>query len=455
SLTHDRQVILSLFAALLFVVQWRVQPHILPDDTMAYLSPFLHSLGQFLLVLQVAALYIQHPRDVMPITLPWPGVFVMVSAGDMHVQEAQRFAFQLFALGFMAAAAMYFAATARAAAGIERQRYGAGKSSVIAAMLACAAVVAWTASSALHQYEHALDRLVGELLNPSVTPSAGGFPSHSRLGSIARRKSERGGDVALRVYAREAPAYLRGKAYHWLTTVPGIGRMATPTTLWEEAPPSPDPTTSHAIETDLLTPSGSEGGLFRYSVNGLSEKRDPAAEMTVWLEPPQWGTYFLPPHTVEILTNEESLRRDCRWLTSNTDAGAVTYTARASRTPDKSIYFDMSSSVGPYSRATLTSYPATFDDDRQIETIIEREFRDCRTVAEHIKAVEHYFRSNYGYTIGIDVPAGRDPIQWFLVARPNAHCEYFAQGAALLLRMRGIPTRYMTGFVAAQRNDYG
>jgi transglutaminase-like putative cysteine protease len=456
AMSHDRQVILSLVAALVFIVQWRVQPHVLPDDTMQYLSPFLHSLGQLLLVLQVAALYLEHPRDVLPTSLPWPGVFVMVSAGDMHVQDAQRFAFQIFSLAFMTATAMYFSASARAIAGIERRSYGFAKTGLIGVMLVGTAVVAWASASALHQYEHALDRLVGELLNPSITPSAGGFPSRSRLGSIARRKNERGSDIALRVYSSDAPGHLRGKAYHWLASVPGVGRGGGVQTEWEEAPPSRDPATSSPIDPEILTPFARERDGYRYVLNEhATPLDDPTARMTIWLEPPQWGTYFLPPRTSEIVTSENSLRRDCRWLISNTDAGAVTYTARIGSPPDATSFFDVTSDKGPYSRAALTRFPALFADDPQIKAIVEREFRDCRTVEEHVKAVERFFRSNYGYTIGIEVPPDRDPIRWFLVARPNAHCEYFAQGAALLLRMRGIPTRYMTGFVAAERNDYG
>lgn len=455
ALSPDRQVILSLVVALLFVIRWRVQPHILHDDHIQYFSPFLHSLGEFLLVLQVAALYIEHPRDVMPITLPWPGVFVMVSAGDISVQQTQRYVFQVCALAFMAATALYWGATARAAARQERRSYGIEKAGIVAAVLACTAAIAWTASSALHRFESDLDRIVGELLNPGDGATVGGFPSRSRLGSIARRKSERGNEIALRVYARESPGYLRGKAYHFLDTVSGVGRDATPQTQWEEAPVSPEAETANLIETRILTPTSEENGVYRYVLYDSAEVADDAPTMSIWLEPAQWGTYFLPAHTSELLTSEGSIRRDYRWLTSNTDEGAVTYTVRVGAKSDPSQFFDMSSQQGVTSRGTLLDYPAWIGADPQIERIVDRVFADAGTFDEHVAAVEHHFRSNYGYAVGIDVPAGRDPIHWFLVARPNAHCEYFAQAAALLLRMRGIPTRYMTGFVVAERNDYG
>jgi hypothetical protein len=72
-----------------------------------------------------------------------------------------------------------------------------------------------------------------------------------------------------------------------------------------------------------------------------------------------------------------------------------------------------------------------------------------------LAAVEGYFHSNYRYQVGISIPRGADPVTHFLLHRPPAHCEYFASGAAILLRLQGVPCRYVTGFVASGRNDYG
>jgi hypothetical protein len=44
------------------------------------------------------------------------------------------------------------------------------------------------------------------------------------------------------------------------------------------------------------------------------------------------------------------------------------------------------------------------------------------------------------------------PVLRFLGTVRSGHCEYFATGAALLLRKVGIPTRYATGFAVAERD---
>lgn len=70
-------------------------------------------------------------------------------------------------------------------------------------------------------------------------------------------------------------------------------------------------------------------------------------------------------------------------------------------------------------------------------------------------AVTEFFHSNFEYQLGIKIPQDSDPMTYFLLERPPAHCEYFASGAALLLRMAGVPCRYVTGFVAVERNESG
>lgn len=447
--SHDRQVILGLVAFLLFIVKWRVQPYSQFEETMEYFSPFLHTLGQFLLVLQTAALYLVHDRGLLPLNMPWAGVFVMVAAGDVTVSPTQRFAFQLFSLGFVAATALYFAETARAGAGIQNRSYGSGKVLVSVAVLLLVAGVAWAASTGLHRYEHTLDRLVAELLNPDTGSAGAGFPSRSRLGSIARRKSERANDVALRVYAAE-PGYFRGKAYHWLKSVHGPGGV---TTQWEEAPDPGDGSLEGKAE--VVTPFARIGGRMRYALRGRPTAEPSARErLDVWIDSPQ-DVYFLPPLASEIVTTEQALRRDYRYVTSGTDAGVVNYVVQVGPPPDPAPFFDLEASSGPFSREALTDIPPSVAADAELLRRAEELFAGCRSVQDHVTRVEDYFRANFGYAIGIDPPADEDPVRWFLRTRPKAHCEYFAQAAALLLRIRGVPTRYMTGFVVAERNEYG
>jgi len=89
--------------------------------------------------------------------------------------------------------------------------------------------------------------------------------------------------------------------------------------------------------------------------------------------------------------------------------------------------------------------------DLRVHQLASRIFSDCSTTTEKIDAVVNYFRTNYTYVLGLDIPDGRDKLTYFLLEESSGYCEYFASGAAILLRLAGVPTRYVTGFLVTER----
>lgn len=69
-----------------------------------------------------------------------------------------------------------------------------------------------------------------------------------------------------------------------------------------------------------------------------------------------------------------------------------------------------------------------------------------RAVAASVAA---YLRDRFRYTTRLTAnPGERRTLEAFLTRDRAGHCEYFATAAALVLRRAGIPTRYVTGYVA-------
>ncbi|BDC50047.1 hypothetical protein F183_A23630 [Bryobacterales bacterium F-183] len=65
---------------------------------------------------------------------------------------------------------------------------------------------------------------------------------------------------------------------------------------------------------------------------------------------------------------------------------------------------------------------------------------------EEARSMEFRLQRMYGYTLQLPETEPADPLAHFLFERRKGHCEYFASAMAVLLRLRGIPSRVVTGF---------
>lgn len=90
--------------------------------------------------------------------------------------------------------------------------------------------------------------------------------------------------------------------------------------------------------------------------------------------------------------------------------------------------------------------------DSRINQLAAEIFAGCETIEEKIEAVVDYFRTHYTYSLELNIPSGRDKLTYFLLEKNRGYCEYFASGAALLLRLADVPTRYVTGFLVTERD---
>jgi transglutaminase-like putative cysteine protease len=79
--------------------------------------------------------------------------------------------------------------------------------------------------------------------------------------------------------------------------------------------------------------------------------------------------------------------------------------------------------------------------------------RDKPTAAAKVQAVVEWLQKTHGYTTELKRdPRVPDPLEDFLFHQSAGHCEYFASSAAILLRLAGVPTRYVNGFLGGEWN---
>ena len=75
------------------------------------------------------------------------------------------------------------------------------------------------------------------------------------------------------------------------------------------------------------------------------------------------------------------------------------------------------------------------------------------TDAAKVEAVVAWLRRTHGYTTNLKRDERiADPLEDFLFVENAGHCEYFASAAAILLRLSGVPTRYVNGFLGGEWN---
>ncbi|MBA4016416.1 MAG: hypothetical protein C0483_04435 [Pirellula sp.] len=125
--------------------------------------------------------------------------------------------------------------------------------------------------------------------------------------------------------------------------------------------------------------------------------------------------------------------------------------------------------------AIVPSFRTIYDEEEFLDMPAARDGRDplaglkqtalqlvadipAGNIFQRAKRLESYFRDSGRFQYSLDPlerPQGVDPVEDFVVDRPQGHCEYFAGGLALMLRAVGIPSRVVLGYRGGQYNVVG
>lgn len=89
-------------------------------------------------------------------------------------------------------------------------------------------------------------------------------------------------------------------------------------------------------------------------------------------------------------------------------------------------------------------------DSVYMRSLAARLTQNSPTAPQKILSVTEYLLNNHRYSLSTTIGPG-DPVASFLREKKDAHCEFFAASATLLLRYAGVPTRYVTGYLAHEQ----
>ncbi len=427
--SRSTRLVGTLIATMAFVVVSRVAPE---DPNEAYpLSAvtLTYVVAWYFMVLMAGVFFVRR-RGHMPRAFPLYAIIALICAGNVFVERDQDRVYMLVAMAMAAMTALYFAAERRYLDGRQGRESVAPRTAGFFVLL-IAMIAAGAVNTIIYVHQYDINRALGYLAARLYTGSVMGFSEEARLRQMTYLKTYGAKETALRVYSRRAPGYLRGGAY--VRPMRKRWYMAEGRT---ELKPS-------GRRFEGIGPPAAGRELFALGDDGL-----PRWEAFEIYPVKLWAKSVFCPHgTTVISAPTDKLEIDeCGAVSAPSPLVGMSYTAfvPARGKADK---------VSPEARISCSLVPDEMDEG--IYKLADDLFKDCRTTAEKIAAVEKYFTSNYEYKLGIWIPPGKDPMTYFLLERPAAHCEFFAAGATLLLRLGGVPAYYASGFVVTERSPYG
>ncbi|MEX0716506.1 MAG: transglutaminase domain-containing protein [Planctomycetaceae bacterium] len=420
--------------ALCFMIKAAMFPHEFPRRTVFFGSTVTHAMAQFFLAWQAALFFLDDRDRRLPTMFPMLGAVGLMAMANVIVGVPRQNVLQGLVIGYVLLSGAYFMAGRRSPPAGER-----GSRARTVALWTVAGLVgtaAWLGAYALNRFEGDIENFLNHVLLAAAPPEFTGYSGTGEFGSVAHRKHHGGERIALRIVSPDAPGYLRGRAFDVFSR----GR-------WRTLSPS---------ERLKPQPAARQGGLPPLSPGMSMFQRRPARAMewrtlAIWADVGDaeaifapWGTTHVQAPVTQVVVNRHGI------FEIDGEAAPDSYVVIGPRGPVPNDPDDAPSTE------FLAPVPRRYErPENRVARFAAELFAGTDDPAEKVRRVERHFLDNYQYRLGINPPPDRDVLEWFIIDRPPAHCEFFAAATATLLRLGGVHCRYVTGFVAHEWNDFG
>ena len=429
--------LLLLLLAIMFALQYRYgssSGRVVGEQAAAIAW---QTIARYFLASMILTLFLGSPQR-LPFSLGLFHVAVTISAGQVLLLYDRYVAFRLSELFSVIMVVLYIALAQGGPDMSVPARVGRMSRRLAFALILLVTInCGWIASSILYRHVEVLNYLplwfwsgATALDNTTDGQSHVGFSASGELSSVLMIKGEQDDTPMLSIKSDRSPGYLRAKSFE---------SYLRSDSRWL------DRSNKEAILPENNGPFGmsfmGRRKLFRLDERDQSNCRN----MTIRHESDLADAVFTPLGTVslEAALPLLMLGEDDIVHSQNTRRGLnydLAYTKSVYRKPPSDMQ-----------ERQMLDIPRQLEAD--ISHLASRIFAGCSTTTEKINAVVRHFQTNYTYFLGLAIPPDTDKLTHFLLEEETGYCEYFASGAAILLRLADVPTRYVTGFMVTQKDD--
>jgi transglutaminase-like putative cysteine protease len=312
-----------------------------------------------------------------------------------------------------------------------RQRLAGPRGARLAMAMLGVVIAAYGVALALPWAQPRVEQLTANLLEPGGLQARAGFSDTSRLGDIETLALSR--KVVLRVWGDNPPRKLRGRV---LTRFDGRRWQGVRAT-WSEVGTFDEVSVPADLAQWLSRVSG-----VSYGIAAEAARADAARTLIVPVGVAPGEVLFAPAVFWAFRADIRRLRRD---LSGNLDIPshvpsvyALVHTPHYPTVPTVADGGD-----DPAALAAPTGL------DPRIRALAASLAEGTTTASERVRRTLEHLQREYRYALSMGAFTTRDPLAEFLFEKKAGWCEYFASAAALLLRLQGVPARYVTGFSLA------
>ncbi len=402
---------------------------------------YSYSIAQFAILLQAIYFFIKTPEREFPPAMTLLGAITIMSLANQYGGERTHLVIRSASIAFVActipAIAILYA----------REHHARSPRPVLLTtiiILTCA--LAYAGSLLAAEFESFITNTLLQIRpTTKFSKSQAGFSNNPWIGSIRQWKTKDDQQIALKIVSEKTPGYMRGMTFDYLA--------AEHFNIWKNRLQMENISPIKLSAIKLPGPATQQNTFIAQPQSSIETlKQTPMDQwnrMDVKIMQTVGDAIFTTIDTQIIQADVDFIKRSSSAITQSiARPSGEQYTIFANgktikeslSEAQKNRYLNIPANINPRVRDIATSACLGADTNRQ-----------------KMEAVARYFRTNYLYHLGIvydKAPDDRELLNYFLLEKPPAHCEYFASGAAVLLRLQGVPCRYVSGFVATEASPF-